>query len=255
MQRLLIEEIGVCLYRLSLGCRRCPVGFQLVAAYAALYRPRRHTARFLARKFYPVPAFHTDIFFLNLVDFPMYGAVQLLRRTGQGLCRNLPFGGLIRLFQRKGASLPLPFASSKTRSFLILVCLGIAARAASKRSAAFSDLRIDFCNSGVARSASENCKREVWVLAAPRQGLFPCALCRLPFNLCADTVNSLFCRCGRGLGIVFLLRPFADTRCFARREVFRNRPVAGHFLRYLVGGFPFLAQSSSPPIRCFARVQ
>ena len=41
----------------------------------------------------------------------------------------------------------------------------------------------------------------------------------------------------------------------ARREVFRNRTVAGHFLRYLVGGFQFLAQSSSPPIRCFASSQ
>ena len=58
VQRLLIEEIGVCLYRLSLGCRRCPVGFQLMAAYAALNCPRRHAARFLSGKFYPVPAFH-----------------------------------------------------------------------------------------------------------------------------------------------------------------------------------------------------
>ena len=75
MQRLLIEEIGVCLYRLFLRCRRCPVGFQLMAAYAALCCPRRHAARFLARKFYPVPAFHTDVFFLYLVDFPVYGTV------------------------------------------------------------------------------------------------------------------------------------------------------------------------------------
>ena len=75
VQRLLIEEIGVCLYRFFLRCRRCPVGFQLMVAYAALCYPRRHTARFLARKFYPVSAFHTDVFFLYLVDFSMYGAV------------------------------------------------------------------------------------------------------------------------------------------------------------------------------------
>ncbi len=66
VQRLLIEEIGVCLYRFFLRCRRSPVGFQLMAAYAALYCPRRHTARFLAREFYPVSAFHTDILFLYL---------------------------------------------------------------------------------------------------------------------------------------------------------------------------------------------
>jgi len=75
VQRLLIEEIGVCLYRLSFRCRRCPVGFQFMAAYAALNCPRRHAARFLARKFYPMPAFHTDVFFLYLVDFPMYSTV------------------------------------------------------------------------------------------------------------------------------------------------------------------------------------
>ncbi len=82
VQRLLIEKIGVCLYRLFLGCCRCPVGFQLMAAYAALYCPRRHAARFLADKFYPVSAFHTDVFFLHLIDFSMYGGVQLLCRTG-----------------------------------------------------------------------------------------------------------------------------------------------------------------------------
>ena len=120
VQRLLIEEIGVCLYRLSLGCR---VGFQLVAAYAALYRPRRHTARFLARKFYPVPAFHTDIFFLNLVDFPMYGAVQLLRRTGQGVMPQLAVWGLIRLFKGK-ARLCLAFRFVKNALFLDFGLLG-----------------------------------------------------------------------------------------------------------------------------------
>lgn len=46
-----------------------------MAAYAALNCPRRHAARFLSGKFYPVPAFHTDVFFLYLVDFPMYGTV------------------------------------------------------------------------------------------------------------------------------------------------------------------------------------
>lgn len=75
MQRLLVEEIGVCLYRFFLRCRRCPVGLQLMAAYAAFYRPRRHAARFLSGKFYPVSTFHTNVFFLYLVDFPMYGAV------------------------------------------------------------------------------------------------------------------------------------------------------------------------------------
>ena len=75
VQRLLIEKICVCLYRLFFRCRRCPVGFQLMAAYAALNCPRRHAARFLSGKFYPVPAFHTDVFFLYLVDFPMYGTV------------------------------------------------------------------------------------------------------------------------------------------------------------------------------------
>ena len=82
MQRLLIEKIGVCLCCLFLGCCRRPVRFQLMAAYAAFYRPRRHAARFLAHKFYPVSAFHTDIFFLYLIDFSMYGGVQFLRRTG-----------------------------------------------------------------------------------------------------------------------------------------------------------------------------
>lgn len=63
VQRLLIEKICVCLYRLFFRCRRCPVGFQLMAAYAALNCPRRHAARFLSGKFYPVPAFHTDVSF------------------------------------------------------------------------------------------------------------------------------------------------------------------------------------------------
>ena len=53
-----------------------------MAAYAAFYCPRRHAARFLAHKFYPVSAFHTDVFFLHLIDFSMYGGVQFLRRTG-----------------------------------------------------------------------------------------------------------------------------------------------------------------------------
>src|SRR5699024_12403552 len=79
----------------------------------------------------------------------------------KGLCRNLPFGGL-SVFSKARRVFALPLASSKTRSFLILVCLGIAARALSKRSAAVSDFLIAFCRSGVARSASENCKREEW---------------------------------------------------------------------------------------------
>ena len=37
----------------------------------------------------------------SLVDFPMYGAVQLLRRTGQGVMPQLAVWGLIRLFKGK----------------------------------------------------------------------------------------------------------------------------------------------------------
>src|SRR3712207_4365116 len=61
--------------------------------------------------------------------------------------------------------LPLPVASSKVRSRVKTFFFGIAARASSKRSAALSDLRIAFSNSGVTRSSSENCKREVFVFA------------------------------------------------------------------------------------------
>lgn len=53
-----------------------------LAGTDAFYCPRRHAARFLAHKFYPVSAFHTDVFFLHLIDFSMYGGVQFLCRTG-----------------------------------------------------------------------------------------------------------------------------------------------------------------------------
>ena len=55
--------------------------------------------------------------------------------------------GAYPFFQKQGRVFALPLASSKTRSFLILVCLGIAARALSKRSAAVSDFLIAFCRS------------------------------------------------------------------------------------------------------------
>ncbi len=82
MQRLLIEEIGVCLCCLFSRLLPPPGKVSAYGAYAAFYCPRRNAARFLAHKFYPVSAFHTDVFFLHLIDFSMYGGVQFLRRTG-----------------------------------------------------------------------------------------------------------------------------------------------------------------------------
>ena len=52
------------------------------AAAAAEKKAAKANADFLYQKFYPVSAFHTDVFFLHLIDFSMYGGVQFLRRTG-----------------------------------------------------------------------------------------------------------------------------------------------------------------------------
>ena len=61
---------------------------------------------------------------------------QKMTRDG-AVAENLTTGETSSISER-------PQDSSKTRSFLILVCLGIAARAASKQSAALSDFLIAF---------------------------------------------------------------------------------------------------------------
>ena len=68
---------------------------------------------------------------------------------------------------------PLPVASSKVLVFTSFFSFGIAALAASKRSAALSDFRIYFSSSGADSSSSVNFSREDFVSAA----ISACAFC------------------------------------------------------------------------------
>ena len=85
--------------------------------------------------------------------------------------------------------LPFPVASSKVRSRTSFFSLGIAAFAASRRSAALSDFRIYLSSSGVARSSSVNCKREVWARASASACAFLAAFL-LAFLVCAPSICS-----------------------------------------------------------------
>ena len=77
--------------------------------------------------------------------------------------------------------LPFPVASSKVRSRTSFFSLGIAAFAASRRSAALSDFRIYLSSSGVARSSSVNCKREDFFFCCGFCLCFPRRLFCSPF--------------------------------------------------------------------------
>ncbi len=68
-------------------------------------------------------------------------------------------GGGLSLVSRRTRVLALPLASSKTFSLILTFSFGIAALAASRRSARWPDLRMYFFSSGVERSSSENCRR------------------------------------------------------------------------------------------------
>ena len=85
--------------------------------------------------------------------------------------------------------LPFPVASSKVRSRTSFFSLGIAAFAASRRSAALSDFRIYLSSSGVARSSSVNCKREDFSFAVASACAFLAAFL-LAFLVRAPSIRS-----------------------------------------------------------------
>lgn len=78
MQRLLIEVFCIGIYRFALGLFRSTVGFQL--AVTAL--PANCTACAMLGKFFGfMPAFHADVFMLDLMDFSVRLYCGLPQRT------------------------------------------------------------------------------------------------------------------------------------------------------------------------------
>ena len=81
------------------------------------------------------------------VPLPSIPDHEVVRQIGSGA-----YGSMAgKILDRAWRAVKIVWRESfaKTRSLLILVCLGIAARALSKRSAAVSDFLIAFCRSGL----------------------------------------------------------------------------------------------------------
>ena len=85
--------------------------------------------------------------------------------------------------------MPFPVASSKVRSLTSFFSFGIFALASSSLSAALSDLLIYFSSSGVARSSSVNCSREVRARLSASACAFLAAFL-LAFRVCAPSICS-----------------------------------------------------------------
>ena len=100
-----------------------------------------------------------------------------------------PFIGFSCSVKRKRV-FAFPVASSKVRSLTSFFSLGIAAFAASRRSAASLDFLMYFSSSGVDSSSSVNCKREDFSFTVASR----CALCAaflLAFRVWAASIRSM----------------------------------------------------------------
>ncbi len=85
--------------------------------------------------------------------------------------------------------MPFPVASSKVRSPTSFFSFGIFPLASSSLSAALSDFLIYFSSSGVARSSSLNCSREVWARLSASACAFRAAFL-LALRVCAPSICS-----------------------------------------------------------------
>ena len=293
MQGFVVLEIHIRLERRFLCLCRRPVGFELVAAVALLDFPRPVLCAALCQFFGFVRPLTPELSFST--------ECILLWTKIPASCAGRDSGLLWGLFLPMGFScsskcrrvLPFPVASSKVRSRTSFFSLGIAAFAASRRSAAlsvFSDIPFKL----------RRCPFLVGKLQAGRF-FFCCGFClcfprrlfaRLSGTRPVDTLQDAlgcggvlfpFCPrrmgkrrrggCGRGscaarYGLRCLFRrlrcfglckvrvpyPLADTFLFPGGGVYLDSPLAGHFLR------DFLTRSilfyfSVPPIRALARAQ
>ena len=100
-----------------------------------------------------------------------------------------PFIGFSCSVKRKRV-FAFPVASSKVRSPTSFFSLGIAAFAASRRSAALSDFLIYVSSSGVFNSSSVNCKREDFSFTVASRCAF-CAAFLLAFRVWAAPTRSM----------------------------------------------------------------
>ena len=221
-----IVEIRIGLDRRLLRFCRVPPGFQLAFRPPVLDTAVPVAHNLLKATFPQVARLDAGIFLLHLPDLAVDGRARLLdgagQRIGVGLSRTLignrvpggiqPVRRLVRL-----ADGPLQFR------------LGL--------------VRLGKLQSG---GWTARCR-----LALPiGSALFPALLfgCRL-FPVQFRTVHHFPSGARRvaGCGMVLLRRPVRGISSFARDQVDRYRPVTGHLLRLLFGGFPFF-QGASPPV-------
>ena len=221
-----IVEIRIGLDRRLLRLCRVLPGFQLAFRSPVLDTAVPVAHSLLNTAFSQVARLDAGIFLLHLPDLAVDGGARLLDGAGQrigmlggwrfgrnsSLCRVQPVRRLIRL-----ANGPLQFRHRP-------VCLG------------------KLQSGGWAA-----CRR----LALPiGSALFPALLfgcCLFPVQFRTVHHFSSGARRVAGCRMVLLRRPIRGIGGLARDQIDGYRPVTGHFLRLLFGGFPFF-QGASPPV-------
>ena len=217
--------------RIGLDCRlfrfcRVPPGFQLAFRPPVLDTAVSVAHSLLKAAFPQVARLDAGIFLLHLPDLAVDGGACLLNGAGQrigmlggwrfgrnsNLCRVQPVRRLVRLAD---GSLQLRFG---------LVCLGK-------------------LQSG---GWTARCRLALPISPAPFPALL---LFRSSFMVQLHTIHRFSSGARRvaGYGMVLLRRPVRGIGRLARNQIDGYRPVTGHLLRLLFGGFPFF-QGASPPI-------
>ena len=221
-----IVEIRIGLDRRLLRLCRIPPGFQLAFRPPVLDTTVSVTHSLLKAAFPQVARLDAGIFLLHLPDLAVDRCACLLdgagQRIGMGLSRTLignrvpggiqPVRRLVRL------------ADGPLQLRLGLVCLGK-------------------LQSG---GWAARCRLALPIGPALFPSLFlGCCLSPVQFR----TVHRFSSGARRiaGGGIVLLRRPVRGIGGFARDQIDGYRPVTGHLLRLLFGGFPFF-QGASPPV-------
>ena len=221
-----IVEIRIGLDRRLLRLCRVPPGFQLAFCPPVLDTAVSIAHSLLNAAFSQVARLDAGIFLLHLPDLAVDGRPRLLngagQRIGMGLSRTLigdRVPGGIQTIRRL-----VRLADGPLQLRLGLVRLG---KLQSGGWAACCRLALPIGSA--------------LFLAL----LFGC--CLFPVQFCTVHRFSSGAHRFAGGGMVLLWRPVRGISRFARDQIDGYRPVTGHLLRLLCGGFPFF-QGASPPV-------
>ena len=221
-----IVEIRIGLDRRLLRLCRVPPGFQLAFCPPVLDTAVSVAHSLLNAAFSQVARLDAGIFLLHLPDLAVDRCARLLDRAGQrigvGLSRTLiwdripgsiqPVHRLVRL-----ADGPLQF-------------------------------RLGLVRLGKLQSGGWTACRRLALPIGPAL-FFALLLFCFSFKMRLHMIHCFPCGARRvaGRGMILLRRPVRGIGSLARDQIDGYRPVTGHLLRLLFGGFPFF-QGASPPV-------